>query len=358
VLVASLPELLSFLSAGAATSEYHLSPPGVVSINVELGNGPADEGHDGLKKNLELAVAQGVQPGAVYEMKAVPGTAGLDLDKFNAAQAKWYAEGGEIVRGAGFIPVLLTFISPAEEGVEGVVHAHYASSVDKESAKGLDHTVKFLQLGGAAGVKAVVGPGTVDQHFNKDTVQLYDRWGNNLTDKILPVAEKEGVILAPESLRKRESTALSDVKLFGDYVKEIGSPYFKMQLDTAHLRAEYGKDYLKVLEEAIKDDLVAHLHISEWGPWDTEGNRAVISADTPIGSEMKELFDMLKRVKYKGTIGIEVPHPLFYGAVGRNLGDYKKYTIPGADPTNVLGRLAEEQQGISVRHVNKHYKAA
>lgn len=332
--------------------KVNLRKPGVVSINVELGNGPADKGHDGLKRNLELAIAHGVKKRASYELKAVPGDSGLDLDNLTAAQVEWYAQGGNLVRDAGFIPVLLTFIGPAEEGV---LSANYASSNDRESAKGLDWTLKLLELGGAARVKSVVGPGTVDEHFNENTVQLYDRWGQDLTTKILPKAKEYGVIFAPESLRKNESEALTDVVKFGKYVKKTNSPYFKMQLDTAHLRATYGDNYLKVLEEAIKDDLVEHLHISEWGPWLSAGNRGAITENTPVGKDMRELFTMLHRVGYKGTIGIEIPHPLFAGAVGRELVGLSPYVEK--DPNNVLGKFAEAEQKASVGYVMSHYKA-
>ncbi len=356
----SLPALIEFFSAEAAHGQgpviYHKGtppiPPGIVDINTWLGNGPADKNHDGLKRNLELALESGVEKGGSYEIATVPGNSGLNFDNFDKAQVRWYEQAGDIVRGFGLEPILLTFVGPAKEGM---LSANYASSRHPESNKGLQWAHNFLELGGAAKVKTVVGPGMVDEHFNPDVSGLYERWNESLGTIILPKAKEMGVVCAPEALRTDESRALSDVRRYMEYVQRTGSPYFKMHLDTAHLRALYGDKYLNILEEAIKANTVAHLHISEWGPWNSPGNRGVINENTPVGKDMKELFGMLRRVGYGGTIGIEIPHPLFCEAIGRDLEDNKKYLKN--DPTDVLGKLAKREQKISVVYVMNHYKA-
>ena len=332
--------------------EFSVKLPGVVSINTDIGNGPADRGHERLKRSLEFALESGVEPGAIYELKAVPDDSGLDFNDLGPA-VEWYKGAGEIVRESGLVSVLLTFIAP---GKEGVLSPHFASSKDEEHAKGRDYSLKLIELAGAAKAEVVFGPGLVDEHFNPDTDKLYDRWDQTLSGILIPKAKEAGVIYAPESIRDRESGALSDVERYRKYVKEVNSPNFKMHLDTAHLKANYGLNYLNVLEKAIKDDTVAHLHISEWGPWNTADNRGAIHEGTPVGKDMDQLFEMLHRVKYKGTIGIEIPHYLFHGAVGREIKGLNQFI--GADPDNVLDKFAQQEQKLSVGYVMGHYNAA
>ena len=344
------------INAGAATSDFNVRPPGVVDINSWLGNGPTDKNHDGLRTHLESVRKAGIEEGATYEIATVPGVNGLDFeDGLKPEQVKWYETAGRITRKEfGLKPVILAFVGPAGEDV--LVRPNYASSDDCDSGKGLDFALYFLKIAGAAGARKLVGPGPVDEHFNPDTVRLYDRWGNDLNDRILPVAEKLDVVYAPESLRKDESTALWDVERYRDYVKKVDNKRFKMHLDTAHLWANYGsKKYLKILKESIEADTVEHLHISNGDRWNTADNRGAIHENTNVGKDMKELFTMLDETGFDGSIGIEVPHYMFHGAIGRYIDGLKG--LVSSYPNKTLDQFSAAEEKTSIIFVLGNYKA-
>ena len=81
-----------------------------------------------------------------------------------------------------------------------------------------------------------------------------------------------------------------------DLVEDIGSPWLGLNVDTVHLAHARG-DFYENLREAVRSDKLFHLHLSEL-------NRAEWGTGM-LGQQTPQIFDVLKREGYQGTICLE-----------------------------------------------------
>lgn len=110
--------------------------------------------------------------------------------------------------------------------------------------------------------------------------------------KIAPTAEKYGVTIVLEPLRREESNFINTVREGAAICKEVNSPAICVLADFYHM-ARVGEDAGAIVDAG---DLLKHCHIAEC---------AERTAPGVAGDDFTPYFQALKDIKYKGFISFE-----------------------------------------------------
>jgi sugar phosphate isomerase/epimerase len=110
---------------------------------------------------------------------------------------------------------------------------------------------------------------------------------------VLPIAQKNGVIIVAEPLNKQECNILNTVAEAMEYVREINHPNFKCLVDSYHLWME-NEPVANVVENLSS---IKHVHLA-----DKDGRVAPGLSGT---ADYRPLFKALKQGKYEGLISVE-----------------------------------------------------
>jgi sugar phosphate isomerase/epimerase len=152
------------------------------------------------------------------------------------------------------------------------------------------------------------------------------------------------IIVAPERLRHDESKVfltLDDVLHVLDKVKLDNVRY---QEDTEHLvENEMGRNISFHLQRGLDSGYLAYCHGSEWGKWNTPENRAEFRPGGPVNDQLPEIMQTFVNAGYKGVFSLEVPHILFYKALGQ--ADPNNYAEA---PRQIQDQLAYGRAAITV----------
>lgn len=108
---------------------------------------------------------------------------------------------------------------------------------------------------------------------------------------------KYGITVAIEPLNKTESNIINTVKEAMSLAEEVNLPHIKVLADSYHMDLE--KESFTILKQAIKDEWLAHVHISDRDrrfPGEINGEEAM---------DFSKLFRVLQEAKYKGLISAE-----------------------------------------------------
>src|SRR5690606_29947930 len=98
-------------------------------------------------------------------------------------------------------------------------------------------------------------------------------------------------------LNKTESNIINTVKEAMSLAEEVNLPHIKVLADSYHMVLE--KESFTILKQAIKDEWLAHVHISDRDrrfPGEINGEEAM---------DFSKLFRVLQEAKYKGLISAE-----------------------------------------------------
>lgn len=160
--------------------------------------------------------------------------------------------------------------------------------------KGMEHLLRCIQ--GASLVNSPVLAGIIYEGWGaRPPVSGKDICYQNSVESLKKVAEeveKNGVILCLELLNRYEGYLLNTVEQGLQFIRDIGSPYVKLHLDTYHMNIE--EDNLPAAIIMCGDSL-GHLHCSE-------NNRK----RPGLGHiPWKEIRTALDKVAYEGWVVME-----------------------------------------------------
>lgn len=140
--------------------------------------------------------------------------------------------------------------------------------------------------------------------------------------KIAEVAQAAGVVYCIEPLSPQETAFINTVAQAEEIVARVGSPALRTMLDTRAARLSETEPVAAVLERGLRAGTIAHVHVndsSKLAPGQGEDTFA-------------EVFDVLLRLGYRGTMAVEpfVYEPSGVASAARSIG-YVKGLLEGLE---------------------------
>jgi sugar phosphate isomerase/epimerase len=252
----------------------------------------------------------------------------LDADKFEAAQAAGFdyveinaskvaaLSDEEFQQLAGRVAQLRIPVAAANVFVPAAIRL---TGPDVDSGRQMEYAGKTLSRLKTLGVSVLVlgsgGARRVPDGFPREDAfgQLVD-----FCRRLAPVARQNGITIAVEPLRRRETNIINSVREGLALVKAVDRPEIGLVVDYYHL-AEEGEDP-SVLLEAGK--AIVHTHIAN-----PSGRVYPLSPDE---SAYARFFENLCRVGYSGRLSIEASTPDFAGQAPRSLAMLRNARACGA----------------------------
>lgn len=148
------------------------------------------------------------------------------------------------------------------------------------------------RLAKAGGKFVVFGSSSVRRLPDGWTKEQADEQMVSLLKRLGPVAEKHGVTIVVEQLRKEECNYLNHIAHLGDLIRKADHPHVKALADLYHM-ASVG-DAPEDLKRNL--DVVVHLEIAEKNGRTYPGIK---------GDDFRPWFRVLAEAKWKGAINIE-----------------------------------------------------
>jgi len=174
--------------------------------------------------------------------------------------------------------------------------------------RGVDYMQRILEKVGLMGGSIISGVnyagwGSPD-YIVDDKSEILERSIDSIS-RLLPVAEKYGIIYCVEAVNRFESVLINTATEAVDYVKRIDHPNIGMQLDTYHMNIEEAS-----LGDAIRfaGKYLVHFHTGE-------NNR---TAPGRGHIDWQEIAQALRDIDYKGRI-VSEPFIMMGGEVGRDI---------------------------------------
>ncbi len=109
----------------------------------------------------------------------------------------------------------------------------------------------------------------------------------------VPLAQQNGVTLVAEPLNRQESNIINSVSEAMSYVREVNHPSFRCLVDSYHFWME--NDRMADVIDSM--EWIAHVHVA-----DLDGR---VPPGESGSADYRELFGVLKRGGYNGTVSVE-----------------------------------------------------
>ncbi len=162
--------------------------------------------------------------------------------------------------------------------------------------KSVEYCKWFIEAAGEMEVdRFLLNPGRpcLDQPWSEGY-----KWARDSIEKLLPLAEKNGVTLMYENLNERESCLATNLADFIKMVFDIDSPYLGVCVDTVPVAyaEEKLEDYFALLGDKVK-----HIHLNDGRPW----------GHMKWGDGFQNLdehLDAMRKYDYTGYINLEIDH--------------------------------------------------
>ena len=256
-------------------------------------------------------------------------------------EQKWMADYSlyaKKVSGLGFDILELPAVSlfeMTEADIEKLIEVKKETGLEYTFSLGLPHHLdisakdKAVREAGIAFIKdGLIKAGKLDAKMfggvcyaawngkNEDGKEAHRERSIASLKQIMPVAEDLNIHYCVEVVNRFEQFIINDHHEALAFVRDVGSPNVRVELDTFHMNIEENS-----FEEAIiqTGDWLGHFHIGE-------NNRR------PPGTGMmpwENIFGALKQINYQGRIVME-PFVLYDGEVGRDVSLWREI-MPGAD---------------------------
>ena len=164
---------------------------------------------------------------------------------------------------------------------------------DFDIEKAAAYTEIALRRAAQVGIKTtVLGSGWARSYPEGFSHEEAERQFVVLMKRLGAIAEKYGVVIAIEPLRKEECNFINTVQEGYEIAKKVKSPNVKVNADIYHMMQE-GEGPQSIINAGRK--YIANIHIAE-------------NTRTPPGTngdDFTPYFRALKKIKYKGNISIE-----------------------------------------------------
>lgn len=138
-------------------------------------------------------------------------------------------------------------------------------------------------------------------YWNEDTWEAWKR-SKDMIIRLCEVAEREGVILTIESLRKEESKLAYNLENTINLFEEIKHPFLKVMIDTTAVGV--AGETLRQWFETFGDDIV-NTHFIDGNPY---GHLAWGDGT----SDLEGWLSVLKEYQYEGILGLEITAREYY----------------------------------------------
>ena len=200
----------------------------------------------------------------------------IDVDELNALLAENGLAVSAIATGRGYTVDGLSMGSGDEENRKAAV----------ERMNG--HIDLSAKIGKPSVVIGAIRGWTTDAA----TKELYMKQFDRSVREVVAYAEEKGVIIILEANDHLETDVYITTKDTADYIREINSPCFKLQLDTMHMFYENEEAYAPVVENA---DILQQVDIS--------GEAREFPDETKFDYPL--LFKALTEIGFKGDLAFE-----------------------------------------------------
>lgn len=118
-----------------------------------------------------------------------------------------------------------------------------------------DHVDLAEKLGGAMVIIGAIR----GRYADAPSEVIYYQQFHKSMEELIPYAEKKRIVIIFEANDHLETDAYISIKDTAEYIRECGSPCFRLQLDTMHMLYEHEECYQQVLDCA---DILAQVDIS------------------------------------------------------------------------------------------------
>lgn len=200
----------------------------------------------------------------------------LSDEEFQKTVASFKAKAVPVRACNGFLPGDLKLVGPETKHDEAVAYATKAL----ERAKLLGIQIIVLGSGGARKVPDKFDPARAEEQF----VQVVKRLG--------AAAEKQGVVIAMESLNRTETNFGNTLRGCLKLIKAVDHPNVKLVADMYHMLKE-DESPESIVETGAR---LAHCHIAE---------KAQRTPPGSAGDDFKPYLRALKKIGYGGGISLE-----------------------------------------------------
>ena len=140
--------------------------------------------------------------------------------------------------------------------VDGLSLGHGDEKIRAAAVKRMcDHVDLSEKLGGAMVIIGAIR----GRYADAPSEVIYYQQFHKSMEELIPYAEKKRIVIIFEANDHLETDAYISIKDTAEYIRECGSPCFRLQLDTMHMLYEHEECYQQVLDCA---DILAQVDIS------------------------------------------------------------------------------------------------
>ncbi|MCJ7839411.1 sugar phosphate isomerase/epimerase [Lederbergia sp. NSJ-179] len=194
-----------------------------------------------------------------------------------------------------FIPPQLKVVGPDVSDVELENYLHLAMK-------------RVHEIGGKQIIFGSGGARTIPDGFSRAHAQEQIK---QFLYRCETYGTKYGITVAIEPLNKAESNIINTVEEAIALAEEVDLPHIKVLADSYHMDLE--NESFNILKQAIKDDWISHVHISDRErrfPGEKSGKESI---------DFSKLFHVLQEAKYRGLISAECSSASFAEASALSL---------------------------------------
>lgn len=180
-----------------------------------------------------------------------------------------------------------------------------SSPDEAERAEALAFTEAYIKAAGILGVDAVlVIPGSVDVGWDPSRPVVAVRQAYELSQEsirsLLPIAEREGIVLAIENVWSKFLTGPFE---FTAFIDSFASPYVKAYFDVGNVLINgYPEHWIEIL-----GDRIVRVHVKNFKRRDAGGTLGDFTTSLLDGDvNWPGVFDALKKIGYDGYATAEV----------------------------------------------------